>query len=141
MDDNLTTIKWNIDKRDDTYYEVHLYRYLGQSHKRKLSTIKVVGRDNEIEKRKLTQDEVEWLFFAIEHIKIKFDDGNVLIHTDPYDDYRLRIKNSSFNLDFNWTSDGIYGNEALTMSLNYVIEKLCDIEPFNFSELGLMLKE
>jgi len=137
MDENLTTIKWNIDKRDDTYYEVHLYRYLGQSHKRKLSTIKVVGRDNEIEKRKLTQDEVEWLFFAIEHIKIKFDDGNILIHTDPYDDYRLRIKNSNFNLDFNWTSDGIYGNEALTMSLNYVIEKLCDIKPFNLNELGL----
>ena len=141
MDENLTTIKWNIDKRDDTYYEVHLYKYLGQQNKRKLSTIKIVGRGNEIEKRTLTEEEVETLFFAIEHIKIKFDDGNVLIHTDPYDDYRLRIKNSSFNLDFNWTSDGIYGNEALTMSLNYVIEKLCDIEPFNFSELGLMLKE
>jgi len=141
MDDSLTTIKWNIDQHEDTYYEVHLYRYLGQQNKKKLSTIKVVGRDNEIEKRKLTQDEVEWLFFAIEHIKIRFDDGNILIHTDPYDDYRLRIKNSNFNLDFNWTSDGIYGNEVLTKSLNYVVEKLCDIKPFNLSELGLVPKE
>jgi hypothetical protein len=141
MDENLTTIKWNIDKREDTYYEVHLYRYIGQKENRKLSTIKVVGRGNEIEKRKMTEDEVESLFFALEHIKIKFDDGNVLIHTDPYDDYRLRIKNSNFNLDFEWTSDGIYGNEALTISLNYVIEKLCDIKPFNLSELGLIPKE
>ena len=140
MDENLTTIKWNIDQRDDTYYEVHLYRYLEPHQKRKLSTIKVIGRENEIEKRTLTIDEVESLFFAIEHIKIKFDQGNLQIHTDPYDDYRLRIKNSNFNLDFKWTSDGIYGNEALTISLNYVIEKLCDIRAFNISELGLEAK-
>ena len=141
MDENLTTIKWNIDKRDDTYYEVHLYKYLGQQNKRKLSTIKIVGRGNEIEKRTLTEEEVETLFFAIEHIKIKFDDGNVLTHTNPYDDYRLRIKNSNLNLDFNWTSDGIYGNETLTVSLNYVIEKLSNIKELDYIELGLELKE
>ena len=141
MDENLTTIKWNIDKRDDTYYEVHLYKYLGQQNKRKLSMIKIVGRGNEIEKRTLTEEEVETLFFAIEHIKIKFDDGNVLTHTNPYDDYRLRIKNSNFNLDFNWTSDGIYRNETLTISLNYVIEKLSNIKELDYIELGLEPKE
>ena len=141
MDDNLTTIKWNIDQHEDTYYEVHLYRYLGQQNKKKLSTIKVVGTGNEIEKRTLAEDEVESLLFAIEHIKIKFDDGNLLIVTNPYDDYRLRIKNSNFNLDFNWTSDGIYGNETLTISLNYVIEKLSDIRELNYTELGLEPKE
>ena len=141
MDDNLTTIKWNIDQHEDTYYEVHLYRYLGQQNKKKLSTIKVVGTGNEIEKRTLAEDEVESLLFAIEHIKIKFDDGNLMIRTLPSDDYRLRIKNSNFNLDFKWTSDGIYGSDALTISLNYVIEKLCDIKPCNFNELGLEPKE
>lgn len=141
MYSNLTTLKWNIDQRDDTYYEVHLYRHFGQQNKRKLSTIKVVGRGNVIEKRTLTEEEVKTLFFAIEQIKIKFDDGNVLIHTNPYDDYRLRIKNSNFNLDFNWTSDGIYGNESLTISLNYVIEKLSDIRELDCIELGLEQKE
>lgn len=137
MDDNLTILKWNIEKLDDTYYETHLYRYLGHQHKRKLSTIKVVGRGNEIEKRTLTEDEVALLFFATEQIKIKYDDGNLMIHSDPYNDYRLRLKNSHFNLDFKWTSDGIYGNDALSISLNYVIEKLCDIRAFDITELGL----
>ena len=140
MDDNLTTIKWNIDQHDHTYYEVHLYRYLGHTHKRKLSTIKVVGRDNEIEKRTLNQNEVELLFFAIENIKIKFNEGNLLIHTYPYDSYRLRIKNINFNFDFKWTSDGIYGNDALSISLMYIIEKLCEIKELDYSELGLEMK-
>lgn len=137
MDNNLTTIKWNIDQLDDTYYEVHLYRYLGQQNKRKLSTIKVVGRGSEIEKRTLTEDEIETLFFAIEQIKFKYDEGNLLINSDPYDDFRLRLKNSNFTLDFKWTSDGIYGNDALAISLNYVIEKLCDVKAFDIFELGL----
>ena len=140
MDDSLTTMKWNIDQYDDTYYEVHLYRYLGPHNRRKLSTIKVVGRGNEVEKRTLTQDEVESLFFAIERINIKYDTGNCLTHTDPSDEYRLRIKSSNFSFDFNWTSDGIYGNDALAISLNYVIEKLCDIRELDYSELGLELK-
>lgn len=137
MDDNLTILKWNIDNIDDTYFEVHLYRYFGHQKKRKLSTIKIIGRGNEIEKRTLSEDEVGCLFFALENIKFKFDDGNTLIHSDPYDNYRLRIKNSNFNLDFKWTSDGIYGNDALSISLNYLIDKLCDIRELNYSELGL----
>ena len=141
MDENLTTIKWNIDQYDETYYEVHLYRYLESHHKRKLSTIKVIARENEIEKRTLTIDEVESLFFAIKRIKIKFDQGNLQDQSHPYDEYRLRLKNSNFNLDFKWTSNGIYGNEALYVSLNYVIKILCDIKAFNLTELGLEPKE
>lgn len=141
MDENLTTLKWNIDQRDDTFYEVRLYRYMGHTHKRKLSTIKVVGLDNEIEKRKLTPNEVELLFFAIENIKIKFDEGNLMIHSAPYDSYRLRIRNSNYNLDFKWISDGIYGNDALSISLMYIIEKLCEIRELDWSELGLDMKE
>ena len=140
MDENLITLKWNIDQLDDTYYEVHLYKYFGQQNKRKLSTIKVVARGNEIEKRTLTEDEVEWLLFAIQNIKIKFDDGNTLNHTDPSTDYRLRIKNSSFNLDYKWTSDGIYGNDALSVSLMYIVEKLCEIRELDYGELGLHVK-
>ena len=51
------------------------------------------------------------------------------------------LKNSNFNLDFNWTSDGIYGNETLTLSLNYVIEKLSNIKELDYIKLGLEPKE
>ena len=63
------------------------------------------------------------------------------MHSDPYDEYRLRLKNSNFNLDFKWTSNGIYGNDALFISLMYIIEKLSDIKNLNYTELGLVAKE
>ena len=141
MDSDLTTLKWNVDLHDDTYYEVHLYRYFGQQNKRKLSTIKVVGRGHEVERRALTEVEVAALIRAIGKITIKFDESSELVHTLPRDDYRLRIKNPNFNLDFKWTSDGIYGNHALSLSLMDIVERLRDIKDLDYSQLGLEPKE
>lgn len=140
MDENLTVIKWNVDQADDAYYEVHLYKYWRQQQKRKLSTLKVVGRGNEIEKRTLTNEEIESLFFALEQVNLKYDDGNEVIVKMPSTDYRLRIKNQYFNLDFKWSSYGIFGNNALQISLDYVIEKLCDLRELDCEELGLEIK-
>jgi len=139
MDGNLTILKWNIDLEDDTYYEVHIYRYFGPQNKRKLSTIKAVGRGNEVVKRALTEVEVSALIRAIGKVAIKFDESSELVHTLPRDDYRLRIKNSNFNLDFKWTSDGIYGNHALSLALTHIVETLCEISDYH--TLGIEPKE
>jgi hypothetical protein len=142
MDDRLTIIKWNIDQHDDTYYEFFIYNNLDDSKKVKLSTIKVVGLGNEIEKRSLTIEEVAGLLDSVAKIRVKYDcGGGVLTVTCPADYYRLRIKSSNFNLDFKWSSDGLYGKDALYSSLNNVIKNMCQIRALNWESLGLDYKE
>jgi len=140
MDDNLTILKWNIDQLNDTYYEVHLYRHLPRTKNIKLSHLKVVGSGNEIEKRTLTEYEIEKLFLAIEQISIKYDNGQIMEYKEPCDEYRLQVKSAGFNLDFKWTTEGIVGYDVLTVSLARVIEAMCDIRELDYPELGLQLK-
>lgn len=141
MDDRLTIIKWNIDQHEDTYYEFFIYNNLDDCKKIKLSTIKVVGLGNEIEKRSLTTEEVAGLLGAVAKIRLKYDGGSgVTSMTLPADYYRLRIKSSNFSLDFKWSSDGLYGKDALYSSLNRVIKNMCEIRALNWVELGLEFK-
>jgi hypothetical protein len=142
MDDRLTIVKWNIDQHEDTYYEFFIYNNLDDCKKIKLSTIKVVGLGNEIENRSLTTAEVAGLLDKVAKIRVKYDAGGGEISiTLPADYYRLRIKSSNFNLDFKWSSDGLYGKTALYSSLNHVIKKMCEIRALNWEALGLGYKE
>lgn len=141
MDNRLTIIKWNIDQNDHTYYEFFIYSNLDDCKKIKLSTIKVVGVGNEIEKRSLTAAEVAGLLDKIAKIRVKYDAGSgVMSRTDPADYYRLRIKSFDFSLDFKWSNDGLYGKDALYTSLNNVIKNMCEIRALDWIELGLEFK-
>jgi hypothetical protein len=142
MNENLIKIRWNIDGRKDTYYDINLYHYPNdfEGNPKKLSSIKIVGSGNEVQMRSLTSVEVSNILRGIEKIKFKFIPDSELTITDPSDEYYLRLESNFYKLIFTWDSDGIPGNSALFSSLMSLIDVFLDIEELNVQKLGLEMK-
>ena len=143
MTNNEIIIRWHIEQLADTYYEAHLFRFFElykERVNRKLSYLKVIAQGNEIEHKILTEKNVNDLLSAIEKINFKFDNCENMFHQDPVIEYKLIIKSENYNLNYKWSTDGIYGNENLYFALKYVIETLCEIRELDYPELGLQLK-
>ena len=133
-------IKWNIFDLVDVYYEATIYQYGGFeqfSTKKKQSKLCVYSKHDLVHRQYLNESDQDHLLFALENIRSKFTDSDVLLRHMPSIPFRLRIKSPHFNLDYKWTDEGIAGNNSLFQTLSYVIETLSDLYPLNLNQLGV----